>query len=495
MDLVFLWKWLLKWSLTLATFIPLFGAGIILLIPKSRLNLIRWLTLVISGIPLIIGIINCFAYNPHLKGFQFVTRVPWINSIGVHYFMGIDGISLPLYALTLLLCFVSFICSWRIDRLKGFFSLMLLLEVGMVGVFCALDFVLFYVFWELVLIPMYFIIGIWGGQRREYAAIKFFIYTLFGSVLMLVGILALYFKAVPHTFDIVALSQFSYPLLFQKIVFVAFFIAFAIKVPMFPFHTWLPDAHVEAPTAGSVLLAGILLKMGAYGFIRISLPVLPEATRGLAKWVALLAIISIIYGSLCAMAQTDLKKLVAYSSIGHMGYVMLGIAALNVYGINGAIFGMVAHGLITGMLFIMVGAIYERSHTRMMNELGGLTHKIPILAGILAFSAIASLGLPGLSGFWGEVLAIIGAFKPYLPYAVLAALGAVITAGYFLWMLQRVNMGEVPEKIHEMADITGREASFMVPMCALIVLFGIFPSLMINLYNNTVMNLLKSMGI
>ncbi|MFN2591078.1 MAG: NuoM family protein, partial [Actinomycetota bacterium] len=397
-------------------------------------------------------------------------------------------------------------------RPKAFLALMMLLETGMAGTFIAFDLILFFVFWELVLVPMYFLIAVWGSANREYAAIKFFLYTLFGSVFMLLGFLALFFKSDPHTFDIVELSrQAAGPAAFitknlQVVIFAGLFLGFAIKVPMWPFHTWLPDAHTEAPTIGSVLLAGIMLKMGTYGFVRIALPVLPEAARVWAPVIAVLAVIAIVYASLACLAQRDLKRLIAFSSVGHMGFVMLGIATLTDLGINAAIFGMIAHGIITGMLFFEVGSIYDRYHTRQIADIGGgMLQKVPYLAGIFAFTAIASLGLPGLAGFWGEVTALLSAYNPadvlvdaghltlFRTLMVFGGIGTILTAGYFLWTLQRVNMGTLPDAWREkpLADVTGLELASWWPLLVAILFLGVFPRLVFGTTNEAVEGLAR----
>ncbi|HJP65011.1 MAG TPA: NADH-quinone oxidoreductase subunit M, partial [Actinomycetota bacterium] len=413
-----------KSAITLATFLPAAGAVVIAMMPSRADRLIRALGILFTGAALVVGVIMLFGfdYGAH-QGLQFELNTGWISTIHARYHVGIDGISLPLFELTLLLSFLCAIYTWRIlpdpGRPKAFLALMMLLETGMAGTFIAFDLILFFVFWELVLVPMYFLIAVWGSANREYAAIKFFLYTLFGSVFMLLGFLALFFKSDPHTFDIIQLTQqasgpaFAITKSIQLIIFAGLFLGFAIKVPMWPFHTWLPDAHTEAPTVGSVLLAGIMLKMGTYGFVRISLPVLPDAARVWAPVIGVLAVIAIVYASLACLAQKDLKRLIAFSSVGHMGFVMLGIATLTPLGINAAIFGMVAHGVITGMLFFEVGSIYDRYHTRQIADIGGgMLQKVPALAGIFAFTAIASLGLPGLAGFWGEITALLSAYNP-----------------------------------------------------------------------------------
>jgi NADH-quinone oxidoreductase subunit M len=382
---------------------------------------------------------------------------------------------------------------------------MLLLETGMAGTFVAFDLVLFFVFWELVLVPMYFMIGIWGSGNRQYAAIKFFLYTLLGSVFMLLGFIAMYIAATPHTFDILALQRIAATAPFtrtiQLLAFAGVFLGFAVKVPMWPLHTWLPDAHTEAPTVGSVLLAGVLLKMGGYGFIRIALPILPDAARTWAPYIAVLAVIAVVYASLACLAQRDLKRLIAFSSLGHMGFVMLGIATLSPVGINAAIFGMVAHGLITGMLFFEIGSIYDRYHTRQIADLGGgMLLKVPRLAFVFAFTAIASMGLPGLAGFWGEVLSLFSAYRPaglnvglYRTLMVFGGIGTVLTAGYILWTIQRVTMGTLPEerRMESILDVSRVEWLAWAPLLAGIVVLGLVPRLVTGATNDAVAALVR----
>src|SRR4030043_1854159 len=397
--------------LSLITFIPILGMLIIAIIPNRGERSAKWIALIAALIILGLSIFLWLNFDSSRGTMQFEEKYHWIPGVNVYYHLGVDGISLPFVFLTSLLMVVSILVSWNINlKPKVFFALLLLLATGMIGVFIALDLILFYIFWELVLLPMYFLIGIWGSANRMYAAIKFFLYTLFGSVLMLVGILMIYFNSGLQTFDILELTKNSLAPGMQNWIFLLLFMGFAIKVPMFPFHTWLPDAHTEAPTAGSVLLAGILLKMGCYGFIRIGIPVLSEASKSWAPAIAILAVIGIIYGALVSLIQKDLKRLVAFSSVSHMGFVMLGISSLPPTAINGAVLQMFNHGCITGMLFLLVGMLYERTHTRMIEDMGGLANKIPLFAGILAFTSFASLGLPGLSGFWGEFLVLFGTF-------------------------------------------------------------------------------------
>ena len=476
--------------LTLITFIPLAGAAIITLVPKGKLGLIKQISVAATGITLLLTILMLFQFNTDMPGindeasFQFVEHTTWIEMFNIDYFMGVDGLSFPMVLLTALLCFLGVFASWKVERAhKGYFALYLLLETGMMGTFVSLDFFLFYVFWELMLLPMYFLIGIWGGSRKEYAAIKFFLFTLFGSLLMLLAMLALYFANDPHTFNMLTMMQNSgsYARTFQYWVYIALFIGFAIKVPIFPFHTWLPDAHVEAPTAISVILAGILLKMGTYGILRISYPMLPQAASYFAYGLAILGLINIIYGAFTAMAQTDLKKLIAYSSISHMGYVLLGMAVFTEAGINGAVLQMFNHGTIAAMLFLLVGVIYDRAHHRDINAFGGLASTMPIFAGITSFAFFASLGLPGMSGFISEAMIFIGAFSVYKYLTIIAVGGLILTAAYLLWTLQRVFLGPQQDKYKNLPDISGMEIFTLAPLMAIILFVGVYPTPLLNL--------------
>jgi NADH-quinone oxidoreductase subunit M len=504
-------------AITITTLLPILGALVILLVPRDRERMVRGLGILFTGAALVFSIAIAIGFDYGKNGLQYELDVNWISAIGARYHVGIDGISMPLYVLTFLLSFLCAVYTWRFvpepGRTKAFLALTLLLETGMAGTFIAFDLILFFVFWEMVLVPMYFLIGIWGSANREYAAIKFFLYTLFGSVFMLLGFLALYFNGPdPKTFDLVKLTEFGatggYAHTFQLIVFGAVALGFAIKVPMWPFHTWLPDAHTEAPTIGSVLLAGIMLKMGTYGFIRIALPVLPEGAKAFAPWIGLLAAIAIVYAALACLAQRDLKRLIAFSSVGHMGFVMLGIATLTEIGIQAALFGMVAHGLITGMLFFCVGSIYDRYHTRQIAEIGGgMAQRMPKLAGVFAFVAIASLGLPGLAGFWGEVMALLSSFRPnqvlladhvglFRGLMVAGGIGTILTAGYFLWMLQRVNMGTMPERWneHSLSDMNTIEWASWTPLLVLILALGLFPRLIFGISQEAVSGLMAFLG-
>jgi NADH-quinone oxidoreductase subunit M len=490
------------WALTAAVFLPLAGALVVAFWPKESevglKSVVLLTTLATAGVG---GyILLHFDYSTTDK-LQFVVNRPWIDVINSRYHVGVDGMSLPLLALSMFISVLCVIYSWdhfpEPRNPKAFLILLLVLETGMNGTFAAQDLILFFVFFELVLLPMYFMIGVWGGANRQYAAIKFFLFTLFGSALMILSFLAIYFKA-GNTFDIPTLINNASVIGHgtQLLIFGGLFMGFAIKVPMFPFHTWLPDAHTEAPTVGSVILAAVLLKLGTYGFIRIALPILPEAAKTWAPWIGLLAVIGIIYGALGCLAQTDLKRLIAFSSVAHMGFVMLGIATLTTFGINAAIFGMVGHGLITGMLFFLAGSIGERFGTRELSRLGGLLVQAPKLGWILGFCAMASLGLPGLAGFWGEFPAILSAYNPaaglspavFRAFMVVASVGTVFAAGYLLWMFQRTAFGTPRDEFADahIHDVHGPEWIAWTPMLLLIVALGVFPSLIFRVTDGAV---------
>jgi NADH-quinone oxidoreductase subunit M len=470
--------------LSIVLFTPLAGMLVLLLIPASNRALIRiWANIVaLAGFLVSLPLVTRF--DRELAGFQMVESADWIQYFGAKYLIGIDGISLLLVMLTTLVGFLAVLSSWSAieDRIKSYYAMLLLLQTGMIGVFIALDFFLFFVFWEVVLIPMYFIITIWGGPRKLYAGIKFFLYTLAGSVLMLLGIFTLYFQHYQQfgtfTFDIQALINVDMPLGLEQWVFWAFFIAFAIKVPMFPFHTWLPDAHTEAPTAGSVILAAVLLKMGTYGFIRFSLPLLPKAS--IEPWIvqtmAALSIVGIIYGALVCLVQSDWKKLVAYSSVSHLGFCTLGIFALNPNGIAGSVIQQINHGISTGMLFLIVGVVYERRHTREIKEYGGLAHVMPNFAFVFAFAMLSSAGLPLLNGFIGEFTILRGAFEANSTWAAIAVVGVVLGAGYLLWLYQRTMLGELTSaKNKALPDLNLREWAVLMPLMAWAIWIGVYP--------------------
>jgi NADH-quinone oxidoreductase subunit M len=473
--------------LTLSWLVPLAGGILLLFVGNAdgrRDGLIRWLTLGISLVAFAVSLALWVGFDEASAGFQFVERVPWIPAFGIDYYVGVDGISLLLVVLTGFLTPIALLSSWgSIERkVKEFSIFMLALEAAMIGVFVSLDLFLFYVFWDAMLIPMYFLIGIWGYDQRIYAAIKFMLYTMAGSVLMLIAILGLaYLHSTAtglYSFDLLKLYMLDIEPSTQMWFFLAFTLAFAIKVPLFPFHTWLPDAHVQAPTAGSVILAGVLLKMGTYGLLRFSFPLFPEAAAYFAPWLALLAVIGIIYGALVAMVQPDMKKLVAYSSVSHLGFVVLGICAMNTQGVQGAIYQMLAHGVSTGGLFLLVGMLSDRRHTRLISEFGGLKAVMPRLTAAFLIITLASIGLPGLNGFVGEFLIMVGAFRWDPRFVVAAGLGVILSAVYMLWMFQRVYYGTVThEENAALPDLLPREWAAVVPLCAVAILMGVLPTL------------------
>ncbi len=524
---------LLNWII----FLPTIAAVLCLLVPSNKAA--KWISVLATGATLILslGLFQHFAWWDKDVGNIFgagygqklfeVTRLTWINlgegkgASAIEYFVGVDGLSFPLVILTTLVSFLACLASlnfehWRISTgIRGYFALFLLLETGMLGVFCALDFFLFYIFWEVMLLPMYFLIGVWGGPRKEYAAIKFFIYTLAGSVLMLVALVAFYFYAPEghRTFDLIKLatsgeiqSAFAKATFlgfkFGPIMFVMLYIGFAIKVPVFPFHTWLPDAHVEAPTPISMILAGVLLKMGAYGLLRISYPILPDAGIWASYGLALLGVINIIYGALCAMAQTDFKRLVAYSSISHMGYVLLGMAIMTPAGLQGAMFQVIAHGISSPMCFFLVGVIYDRAHHREINRFGGLWLTMPVYGSMATLGFFASLGLPGLCGFIGEFWVLVATFSaggvwPWMtwakPMAILAAFGVVLTAGYILWMIQRVYLGPQKPEYAGYPEANGRELLILTPFALLAIALGVLPQQTLFNFMNGTLNQISSL--
>jgi NADH-quinone oxidoreductase subunit M len=468
--------------LSLLIFAPLIGAVIIALIPARQTDTIKGTTLIVSIIVFILSLFLWADFEVVANPIQMEVNIPWVTSLGIHYHLGIDGISLLLIMLTTVLMPLCVLSSWKsiTEGVKGFNISLLLLMTGMIGVFCALDLFLFYIFWEVMLVPMYFLIGVWGGPKRVYAAIKFVLFTMFGSLLMLVALLYLYFSYFSqfgeYTFDMLKLIHLNLPFTPQVWMFAAFALAFAIKVPLWPLHTWLPDAHVQAPTAGSVILAGVLLKMGTYGFIRICLPIFPDASLAAIPYISVLSVIAIIYGALVSMVQKDIKSLVAFSSVSHMGFVMLGLFAMNTEAVQGSVIQMINHGVSTGALFLLVGMIYERRHTRMIADFGGIAKVMPLFSAVFMIVMLSSIGLPGTNGFVGEFLILLGTFKANAVYGIVAASGVIFAACYMLWMYQRVIFGKVtnPEN-QKLLDIDWRERLIMLPLVVLIFFIGIYP--------------------
>jgi len=505
--------------LTWITFLPVIAVLLIVLTPKNSKNLVRVIAAVFTGLQLVLAVWIYMNFDSSAKGIQFKEQLSWIPAFNIEYFMGIDGLSVPMVLLTAFLSFICIFASWNIEKgVKGYFAMFLLLDAGMMGVFCAMDFFLFYVFWEVMLLPMYFLIGIWGSPSRKdpdgkvrggpYAAIKFFLYTLFGSVFMLIAMLVFYFNVTDpatgqHTFNMLHLmDQSNHTGILTDInirlwVYAALFLGFAIKVPVFPFHTWLPDAHVEAPTAISVILAGVLLKMGTYGMLRISFPMLPDAMKWsyFAYGMAILGMINILYGALCAMAQKDLKKMVAYSSISHMGIVLLGMSGLTSLGMNGAVMQMFNHGTGTAMLFLLVGVIYDRAHHRQIDGFGGLATRMPIYTALVSLAFFAGLGLPGLSSFISEAFSFLGAFGSenfdLRLITIFSTLGIVITAGYFLWTFQRMFLGELNPKYADLPDINARELFTLIPIGIIVIFLGVYPAPLLDLMKTSLNELVE----
>jgi len=480
----------MNYYLSIILFTPRAGALLLMFVNRRNEDAIRWIANIVAFIGFAVSIPLWFWFNPQIPDFQFVERAEWIPSVGAEYFLGVDGFSTLLILLTTMMGFIAVLSSWTAitERVKEFYIFLLVLQTGMLGAFMSLDFLLFFLFWEVMLVPMYFLIGIWGSSNRLYSAIKFFLYTLVGSVVMLLGILGLYFYnhgvTGMYTFDVTQYHRLDLPFNLQWWVFLAFFLGFAIKVPMFPFHTWLPDAHTDAPTAGSVILAAVLLKMGTYGFIRFSLPILPDATRYFVPMMVLLSIVGIVYGALVALAQKDWKRLVAYSSVSHMAMVMLGMFALTPVGITGSIVQQLNHGISTGALFLLVGIVYERRHTREISEYGGLSKVMPVYATVFLIMTMSSIGLPTLNGFIGEFLILQGVFvapHPFLGggkiWAAFAASGIVLGAAYMLYLYQRTMFGRIENpKNEKLADLTGREFATFAPLLALAVWIGLYPA-------------------
>jgi NADH-quinone oxidoreductase subunit M len=487
--------------ITYVIFMPLLGAVVMSLWPRSRESDARWVAAFFALAAFALSIFALVLFNRGSADFQLIDRVPWITvglgNFRLQYLVGVDGISLPLVLLTTFLTLVAVLISFHIEvRPRLYFGLMLLLEMGVLGVFTSLDLLLFFLFWEVELLPMYLLISIWGTGRKEYAAMKFLIYTIAGSALMMVGMLALGFTA--GTFDVIQLSimrnlpQGVIPL---SLIFWLIFAAFAVKLPVFPLHTWLPDAHTDAPTAVSVLLAGVLLKMGGYGMLRFCITILPRQAEQFAIILATLAAVNVIYGAFLVMRQRDLKRLIAYSSVSHMGYVLLGFSALKQVGLTGASLQMVSHGLITGLLFVMVGLIYERTHTRQIADMSGLARRLPLIATVFVFAGFAALGLPSLSGFVAELLVFLGTFERFIPMTALGIFGIVLSAGYILWMLQRVLFGPAMERWDGLADATHWwERVPMAAMVAVIFLIGIWPAYLVDMISKAVEPITMRLG-
>jgi NADH-quinone oxidoreductase subunit M len=477
--------------LSTVIFLPVAGAALIFLMGRSKEAMIKWTALVVSLVTFVLSLPLFTCFDKTTANMQFTERLQWVPSWGITYALGVDGISVLFVLLSTLLTILCVTVSWTSvrEKTKEFFAALLLIEGSMIGVFCSLDLFLFYIFWEAMLIPMFLLIGVWGGPNRVYAAIKFFLFTLVGSVLMLVGIMVLYLNS-GYSFDILNMMSRNYPYPLQVMLFWAFFAAFAVKVPMFPMHTWLPDAHTEAPTAGSVILAGILIKMGAYGFLRFSMPILPEATKAMAPAMMVLSIVGIIYGGVICLGQTDLKRLIAYSSVSHMGFVTLGLFALNTQGLQGGILQMVNHGIITGAMFLCIGMVYERTHTRQIADYGGAATVFPVFAAFFMVFTLASIGLPGTNGFVGEFLIILGGFTASKAMGVFAATGIIIGAAYMLMLYQKVFFMQVNPAIQGHSDLGTRELITLLPLLVLVFWIGFYPNTFLGFMDVSVQNLI-----
>jgi len=478
--------------LSMIIFLPVLGSLVILITRRSWETVAKWIALATSIGTFLLSLTLFTDFDKTTHKMQFVEKHSWIPNWNINYYLGVDGISVLFVLLSTLTAILCVLISWEsiTKKVKEFYIAILLTTAFMIGVFCSLDFFLFYLFWEAMLIPMFLIIGVWGGPNRIYAAIKFFLYTLVGSVLMLVGIIVLYFNS-GNTFDILTMMTMKYPYTMQMWLFWAFFAAFAVKVPMWPVHTWLPDAHTEAPTAGSVILAAVLIKMGAYGFLRFSLPLLPEASRAMTPVMLTLSVIAIIYGAVICLAQTDLKRLIAYSSVSHMGFVTLGIFALNTQGVEGGILQMLNHGIVTGALFLSVGIVYDRTHTRQIADYGGLATEMPIYSAFFMVFTLSAIGLPATNGFVGEILILLGGFTANKLAGVLACTGIIIGAGYMLWLYQRVFFMEVNPKLHALSDMNIRETITLLPMLILVFWIGVYPNSYLSFLHASVQHLLE----
>ena len=476
--------------LTTVIFLPIIGALLVLCISRGKELWIKSASLFLLTLTFVLSLPLFVLFDKASHSMQFVERQEWIPALNMQYYLGVDGISVLFILLCSLLGILCVLISWNAitSKVKEFYISLLLIQGAMTGVFCSLDFILFYIFWEAMLIPMFLIIGVWGGPRRVYSAVKFFLYTLVGSLLMLIGIIVLYYQG-GRTFDVMVLMGQQYPFSLQFWLFWAFFAAFAVKVPMFPVHTWLPDAHTEAPTAGSVILAGILIKMGAYGFLRFSLPLFPQAAVAMAPYMLALSVVAIIYGAVICLVQTDLKRLIAYSSVSHMGFVTLGIFALNAQGLEGGILQMLNHGVVTGALFLMVGVVYERSHTREIANYGGLASVLPVYASFFMVFTLASIGLPGLNGFVGEFLILLGGFKASALAGVLSATGIIIGAAYMLLLYQKVFFQETNPKVQGYTDMDAREILTLLPLLILVVWIGVYPNAFLSFMHVSVSDL------
>jgi len=473
-------------------FFPIIGGFSLLIVKREDVQAIKIMALLISLLEFLLSIPLFFMFDKTTYHMQFTEHYSWIPAFNINYSLGVDGISVLFILLSSLVTILSILVSWEAikEKVVEFFISILVLEGLMIGVFCALDLFLFYIFWEAMLIPMFLIIGIWGGPKRLYATVKFFLYTLVGSLLMLIGIISLYMHG-GHTFDILELAKQSYPMKFQLLLFWGFFAAFAVKVPMWPVHTWLPDAHTEAPAAGSVILAAILIKMGAYGFLRFSMPILPDATQAMMMPMIILSLIAIVYGAIICLAQTDLKRLIAYSSVSHMGFVTLGLYSLNTQSVEGGILQMINHGVVTGALFLSIGMVYERTHTRAIKDYGGLASTMPIFGSFFLLFTMAAIGLPATNGFIGEFLILLGSFirSPWI--AFFAATGLILGAWYMLWLYQRIFFNPINDKVVGLAELNMREVLTLIPMVVLIFWIGLYPNAMLSFMHVSVAHLLE----